>query len=109
MSHLYIAAVDVHTTDHTALRGDIRPIDHLLPVVEVQSHSIVQPLIRDRERDELLCSPCIWTGLQNALLQPGFVNVKYLLQDSMPASTPDAQAQQNYPCQISCSREQAAL
>lgn len=42
--HLDVAAVDVHAADHAALRGDICPVDHLLPVVEIQSHSIVQPL-----------------------------------------------------------------
>lgn len=51
VTHLYIAAIDVHAADHAALRGDIGPIDHLFPVVEVQSHSIVQPLNSPREKD----------------------------------------------------------
>lgn len=51
VSHLYIAAIDVHTANHTALRGDICPVDHLFPVVKVQSHSIVQSLYVSREND----------------------------------------------------------
>lgn len=44
VAHLHVAPVDVHAADHAALRGDIRPVDHLLPIVEIQSHGVVQPL-----------------------------------------------------------------
>ncbi len=43
-NHLNVAAVDVHASNHTALSRHICPIDHLLPVVEVQRNSIVQTL-----------------------------------------------------------------
>ncbi len=43
-NHLNVTAVDVHASNHTALSRHICPIDHLLPVVEVQCNSIVQTL-----------------------------------------------------------------
>lgn len=46
---LNIAAIDVHPSDHAALGGDICPINHLLSIVEVQSHSVVQALSKPRE------------------------------------------------------------
>lgn len=45
---LNITAIDVHASDHAALGGHIRPINHLLAVVEVQSYSIVQALSKHR-------------------------------------------------------------
>lgn len=48
--YLYIAAVDVHAADHTALCGDISPVDHLFPVVKVQSYSIIQALKPSRQK-----------------------------------------------------------
>lgn len=41
---LHVAAVHTHASDHAALRGHIRPVDHLLGVVEVQRHGIIQTL-----------------------------------------------------------------
>lgn len=38
---LNIAAIHVHASDHAALGRHICPINHLLAIVEVQSHSIV--------------------------------------------------------------------
>lgn len=45
---LNITAIDVHASDHAALGGHIRPINHLLAVVKVQSYSIVQALSKHR-------------------------------------------------------------
>lgn len=50
---LDIAAVDVHASDHAALGGHICPINHLLAIVEVQSHSVVQALSKHRSRISL--------------------------------------------------------
>lgn len=41
---LNVAAVDVHASDHASLGGHVCPINHLLAIVEVQSHGIVQAL-----------------------------------------------------------------
>ena len=46
---LNIAAVDVHASDHAALGRHVRPINHLLAIVEVQSHGIVQTLSKYRQ------------------------------------------------------------
>lgn len=54
--HLHVAPIDVHAADHAALRGDICPVDHLLPIVEIQSHRIVQPLGgREKCGNSLIC------------------------------------------------------
>lgn len=42
--HLNVAPIDVHAADHAALRGDVCPVDHLLPIVKIQSHCVVQAL-----------------------------------------------------------------
>lgn len=42
--HLHVAPVQVHPSDHATLGGHIGPVDHLLSVVEVQGHGIVQAL-----------------------------------------------------------------
>ena len=41
---LHVAAVHVHATDHAALSGHICPVDHLLCIMEVQRHRVVQTL-----------------------------------------------------------------
>lgn len=41
---LHVAPVQVHSSDHAALGCHIRPVNHLLSVVKVQSHGIVQAL-----------------------------------------------------------------
>lgn len=41
---LNITAVDVHPSDHAALCGHVGPVNHLLSIVEVQGHSVVQAL-----------------------------------------------------------------
>lgn len=42
--YLDVTAVDVHAADHAALRGYVGPVDHLLGVMIVQSHGVVQTL-----------------------------------------------------------------
>lgn len=44
LTNLHVAAVHMHASDHTALSGHIRPVDHLLCIVEVQCHCIIQTL-----------------------------------------------------------------
>lgn len=42
---LHVTAIDVHATDHAALCGHVRPVDHLLSVMIVQSHCVIEPLL----------------------------------------------------------------
>lgn len=41
---LHVAAVHVHASDHAALGGHVCPVDHLLCIVEVQRHCVIQTL-----------------------------------------------------------------
>lgn len=43
-SDLHVTAIHVHASDHAALSGHICPVDHLLCVVEIQCHCIVETL-----------------------------------------------------------------
>lgn len=47
--HLHIAAVQVHPSDHAALRSHICPVNHLFSVVKVQGHGVVEALGLCRE------------------------------------------------------------
>ena len=42
--HLHIAPIKVHPSDHAALGRHICPVDHLLSVVKIQGHGVVQAL-----------------------------------------------------------------
>ena len=42
--HLHVTAVQVHPADHAALGRHIRPVNHLLSVIEVQGDGIVEAL-----------------------------------------------------------------
>lgn len=42
--YLHVAAVHPHPSDHAALGGHVGPVDHLLGVVEVQRHGVIQTL-----------------------------------------------------------------
>lgn len=44
LTDLHVAAVHMHASDHAALSGHICPVDHLLCIVEVQCHRIIQAL-----------------------------------------------------------------
>lgn len=45
---LHVTAIHTHASDHAALSGHICPVDHLLCIVEVQCHCIIQTLNRGR-------------------------------------------------------------
>ena len=42
--HLHVTPIQVHPADHAALGCHVRPVDHLLSVVEVQGNGIVEAL-----------------------------------------------------------------
>ena len=42
--HLHVTAVQVHPADHAALGRHIRPVNHLLSVIEVQGDGVVEAL-----------------------------------------------------------------
>lgn len=57
---LHVAAVHIHASDHAALSCHICPVDHLLCIVEVQRHCIIQTLKHRRIQE-------INTGLTMAI------------------------------------------
>lgn len=63
--HLHVATIKVHPSDHAALGGHVRPVDHLLSVVKVQSNSIVQALVQKGHREVSCCGAhaCLGKGV----------------------------------------------